>query len=93
MNQKRYKSRCILATMLLCMFFSFELLAQNVKFSFKNTPIKTILVDVSEKTGFKFVYSNELQQINNKVDFNLDADKGDINTILKKLFKCCYNFR
>ena len=72
--------------MLLCMFFSFELLAQNVKFSFKNTPIKTILVDVSEKTGFKFVYSNELQQINNKVDFNLDADKGDINTILKKLF-------
>ncbi len=86
MNQKRYKSRCILATMLLCMFFSFELLAQNVKFSFKNTPIKTILVDVSEKTGFKFVYSNELQQINNKVDFNLDADKGDINTILKKLF-------
>ena len=86
MNNKHYKNRCILAVMLLCMFFSFELLAQNVKFTFKNTPIKTILADVSEKTGFKFVYSNELQQIDNKVDFNLDADKGDINSILKNLF-------
>lgn len=73
--------------MLLCMFFSFELLAQNVKFSFEKTPIKTILVEVSEKTGFKFIYSSELQVVNNSVDFSLETDKNNIDKILKELFK------
>ena len=68
------------------MFFSFELLAQNVKFSFKNTPIKTILVEVSEQTGFKFIYSNALDIVNNSINFEMSADKKDIGNILQKLF-------
>ncbi len=86
MNQNHCKSRYILATVLLCMFFSFELLAQNVKFSFKNTPIKTILVEVSEQTGFKFIYSNALDIVNNSINFEMSADKKDIGNILQKLF-------
>ena len=86
MNQNHCKSRYILATVLLCMFFSFELLAQNVKFSFKNTPIKTILVEVSEQTGFKFIYSNALDIVNNSINFEMSADKKDIVNILQKLF-------
>lgn len=87
MNKKHCKSRYILATVLLCMFFSFELLAQNVKFSFKNTPIKTILVEVSEQTGFKFIYSNALDVVNSSINFDMSADKKDIDGILKKLFE------
>ena len=68
------------------MFFSFELLAQNVKLSFKNTPIKTILVEVSEQTGFKFIYSNALDIVNNSINFEMSADKKDIVNILQKLF-------
>ncbi len=87
MNKKRYKGRSVLAIILLCMFFCFELSAQNVRFSFEKTPIKTILVDVSEKTGFKFIYSNALHVVNNSVNFNLETDKNNIDIILKELFK------
>lgn len=86
MDKKRYKGRCMWAAMLLCMLFSFELMAQNVNFTFKDTPIKTILVEVSEQTGFKFIYSNALDVVNNSIDFTMSADKKDINSILKNLF-------
>lgn len=86
MNRNCHLLKCTLAILLICTLHNVEAIAQNVSFSFRNTPVKTILAEISEKTGYDFVYSDALQVINSKVDLDTTSDKSDIDGILKKLF-------
>ena len=74
MNNKHYKNRCILAVMLLCMFFSFELLAQNVKFTFKNTPMPQVIKELERWHGINIIVTdNSILKYNITADFNSES--------------------
>ncbi len=82
--------RRVLKGMLLLLVFLFsgmQLAAQNGEQVFKDTPIKEILVELTEKTGYKFVYSDALSVVNTKVDFTIPENADDIRPVLDRLFK------
>ncbi len=60
--------------------------AQQVKFSFKDTPVKIILKEITLRTGYNFVYANALKELENKMDFSYEAGTFSIQTVLTKLF-------
>ena len=59
--------------------------AQSVDFSFKQTEIRTILREITNQTGYTFVYSGILEEVNKKVDFSYKSGSADINRILSGL--------
>ncbi len=61
------------------------LAAQQIKLSFKQTPIKTILKEVTAQTGYNFVYSDALKELDAKKDFTYQANNTPITKLLEQL--------
>lgn len=68
--------------------FSVSLHAQHkVSFSYENTPLKTILQDITKQTGYTFVYSDAFLKSNSNYSFTMNSDNISINAILEALFR------
>jgi iron complex outermembrane receptor protein len=59
--------------------------AQKLTLHYKNTPLVKILGAVEEKTNYRFVYSNQVVEVNQKVDINVTD--VELTEALDKLFE------
>ncbi len=90
MNLKKASVTTIRRMLLLFVLFfclSLKLPAQEVKLNFKNTPLKTVLKEVSEQTGYKFVYSSALTTVNDEISISYESTNVSIENLLGELFK------
>ena len=60
--------------------------AQQINLQFKDTPLKTILKELTAQSGYSFAYSDALKQVNEKVTCNI-VSNGQIKNVLTKLLK------
>ena len=84
MFSKPFRRSCLLLLMagLLALF---PLCAEAQQYN--NTPIKTILKEITAKTGYTFVYSDALKAVDEKVTFRLDNKLEPIAPVLTRLFE------
>src|SRR5579871_6158700 len=70
------------------LLFSLQLSAngftQKLTLHYKNTPLFQIFGAVEEKTNYRFVYSNQVVEVNKKVDINVTD--VEVTEALDKLF-------
>ncbi len=77
-----------LVVLTISLSFSSGLWAQKVELSFKEIPIRTILDEVSKQTGYNFVYSNVLAEVDKKIDITFVGEVSDpISKVLDKIFE------
>ncbi|MEG0892022.1 MAG: STN domain-containing protein, partial [Bacteroidales bacterium] len=68
-----------------CIFLcSFALHAQQLKLLCKDTPLKTVLKEITKQTGYSFAYSNALKQVNTNITCDINSNEP-INKVLKTL--------
>lgn len=71
-------------------FFCFGVLltagAQNININYQQTPIKTILKDVTRQSGYTFVYSDALKAVEKRISITYNQKEGGIEPILTKIF-------
>jgi TonB-linked SusC/RagA family outer membrane protein len=78
-----------LSTIILFLSFlnvSASVFSQNTKITFnlKNVSLKDVITEIESKSDFKFLYRNELVDVNQKV--NIDANNESLESVLAKLF-------
>ncbi|MEG2780350.1 MAG: SusC/RagA family TonB-linked outer membrane protein [Bacteroidales bacterium] len=71
---------------LFCFGISLNMGAQNISINYKDTPIKTILKDVTRQSGYTFVYSDALKEIGKVISITYMQKGGGIELLLKKIF-------
>lgn len=59
----------------------------KISLSFKDTPLKTVLKEVTKQTGYTFIYSDYFSQMNNNVTISLNSPNESIENILNQLLK------
>ena len=77
----------LLPLFLLCFAASFSLQAQNIRIEYKDTPIKTILKSITLQSGYTFVYSDALKELDKKISVTYSRQEGGIEGVLKKIFE------
>lgn len=79
---KRLKSFALLCV--LSLVFGGQLWAQNVTVSASNVPLKNVLKEITQQTGYEFAYSDALKVNTIKVDAN--ANNQDLNSFFNSFF-------
>ncbi len=83
-NNTRGKYLRRLALLLSCVILQSNVaFAQNITFKYSDTPLITVLKEIQKQTDYKFVYNNNLINVNQKV--TVDVDKANINQVMSKL--------
>jgi TonB-linked SusC/RagA family outer membrane protein len=59
---------------------------QQVSIYFSDTSIKTVLREVTKQTGYNFVYSDALVELDKRIDINYNDPNASINSILDRMF-------
>ena len=81
----KWKKAVILLFSMIFMF-GIESYAQNIKLSYKDTPLKTVLKEITRQSGYSFAYSDAFAQYaNDKVSCEITSD-GEIAKVLNTLF-------
>lgn len=78
--------RRLLPFIVFCLGLSLTLSAQNISVNFKNTPIKVVLKEITRQSGYNFVYSDALKELDKTVTIRFSQKDGDINEVLKRVF-------
>ncbi len=65
---------------------SLNVYAQNLKLSFKEKPLSSVLKEITSQTGYKFVYSDALKGISEKITFSHSSEGESIDNVLNRLF-------
>lgn len=79
---KRLRSFTLLCV--ISLVFSGYITAQNVTLNAKNTPLKSVLKEITSQTGFEFAYSDALKVNDIRVDVNVKNQ--DFRTFLNTFF-------
>ncbi|MFB0973329.1 MAG: secretin and TonB N-terminal domain-containing protein, partial [Bacteroidales bacterium] len=75
------RSICVLAFLLIV----FGASAQNrISLNVQNKPLRTILSAITQQSGYNFVYSSELKEIDSTM--TVKCDNAEISAVLDKLF-------
>ncbi len=82
--KKRF-SKKLLLSVIACLGFVFSSFAQDINLNYRETPIKTILKEITGQTGYSFVYSDAIKELDKKVTLNRVEKNADINSVLKEL--------
>ncbi len=89
MNKTYYFSKWKKAVILLfsmIFLFGLESYAQQIKLSYKDTPLKVVLKEITRQSGYSFAYSDAFAQYaNDKVSCEISSD-GEIAKVLNALF-------
>ncbi|MEG0519498.1 MAG: carboxypeptidase-like regulatory domain-containing protein, partial [Bacteroidales bacterium] len=75
--------RVLLLSLMLLLAFPLLLKAQQISINLKDTSIKEVLRAVTEQTGYKFVYSDALTELNHKI--SASATNETLENFLKKI--------
>ena len=82
---KKWKKAVILLFSMIFLF-GMELYAQQIKLSFKDTPLKTVLKEITRQSGYSFAYSDAFaQDANTNVTCEI-VSEGEIAKVLNTLF-------
>ena len=82
---KKWKKAVILLFSMIFLF-GMELYAQQIKLSFKDTPLKTVLKEITRQSGYSFAYSDAFaQDANANVTCEI-VSEGEIAKVLNTLF-------
>lgn len=84
----KFPSRLLIAFMALLLSCG-AVMAQSVKIKFTDAPLSKVLEEVTKQTGYRFVYSNALNAVNQKVTVNYSSQGQPI----EKLFNLLFNDR
>lgn len=77
----------VICILLLCLFgASVQSYAQSLKLSFEDKPLSLVLKEINSQTGYKFVYSDALKEVSEKISFSYAAEGEPIRNVLDKLF-------
>lgn len=76
----------LLVIPIIALCFSTALFAQGVNISFKNTPIKTVLREVTVQTGYNFAYSDALKELDKRIDIEYRSASVSIGNLLDRIF-------
>ena len=80
------KCRVFLFFTLFVALSSFSLRAQQVKLNLKDVPLSVALKEITNQTGYNFVYSDRIINPEKPISFVYEADVEPIDNLLKKLF-------
>lgn len=59
----------------------------KIRLSYEQTPLKTVLKEITTQTGYDFIYSGDFKEMNGNVTVVLDAANESIENILNAVFK------
>jgi TonB-linked SusC/RagA family outer membrane protein len=76
----------LLPLLIICFGAVFSADAQNINIKFKDTPIKSILKEITRQSGYTFVYSDLLTEVENKKTIEYSAKEQNIESLLKQIF-------
>ncbi len=76
----------VFSVIVLITSFNVKLAAQKVNINFKQTPLKTVINEVSRQTGYNFVYSDALTSINDSISITYKSGERPIQTLFDTLF-------
>lgn len=76
----------VLPLILFCLWLSPIARAQNISINYNDTPIKTILKELSKQSGYTFVYSDALKELNKRISVKFSQKSGGIEPVLQKIF-------
>lgn len=76
----------ILLLLILVVFACSIANAKQIKLSFKDVPLKTVLKELASQSGYSFAYSDALKQVEKLVTCDINSEEP-IENILNKLFK------
>lgn len=76
----------LFALVVLCFVVTTNVYAQKVNLKFKDTPISTILKEITRQTGYTFVYSNALKEVSEKIDLSYSTDNAPVSKVLEVIF-------
>ncbi len=79
--------RILVMILLIVLSTSVKLDAQQVKLKFTDTPLSTILKEITKQTGYNFVYSEPIVSRESKVSFNYEEEILSITPLLSQLFQ------
>lgn len=77
----------LLPLLLFCFAASLSLQAQNIRIEYKDTPIKTILKSITLQSGYTFVYSDALKELEKKISVSYSQKDRNIESVLKRIFE------
>lgn len=80
------KIRTVIALLVLMTWCSINMSAQQVRLSFKEATLKTVLKEMTKQTGYNFVYSEELINSNKLITLTLNTNAEPIEALLNKVF-------
>ena len=83
LTQRRRQIIALVVSLFVCIGAN----AQQIKLNFTSTPLKSVLKELHDQSGYSFAYSNDLKQVNNKVTCNITSEKENIKEVLEQLFK------
>ena len=78
--------RAALAISALMIMFCVEINAQNIKLSFRDATLKTVLRELTVQSGYSFAYSNALKADQVKITCNIDTNES-ISEVLRQLLQ------
>lgn len=84
--KKRFLIKSFLISFLL-VCFSFSGYAQKVSLDYSKVTLKTVLRSITEQTGYNFIYSNELSQINQPISITYKSENESVIPLFDILFK------
>ncbi|MEG0518162.1 MAG: SusC/RagA family TonB-linked outer membrane protein [Bacteroidales bacterium] len=76
----------LFALLVLCFVVTTNVYAQKLNLNFKDTPISTILKEITKQTGYTFVYSNALKEVSGKIDLSYSTNHAPISKVLEAIF-------
>lgn len=76
----------LLPLLIICFGVVYSADAQNITIKFKDTPIKSILKEITRQSGYTFVYSDLLTEVENKKTIEYSAKELQIEPLLKEIF-------
>lgn len=75
-----------IAMLLLLLSFTLNVHAQQVNIQVKDRTIKEVLKLITAQTGYNFIYSDVLAELNNKISLAYQADNETIQPLLSQVF-------
>jgi TonB-linked SusC/RagA family outer membrane protein len=79
--------RALIIGLLFVCCSSVEAIAQHVKLKFTDAPLVTILKEITNQSGYNFVYPEPIVSKETKISFTYEEDKLSIEALLSKLFE------
>lgn len=77
----------LVLVVLMCLSANSLSAQHKISLSYKETPLKTVLKEITTQTGYDFIYSGDFKEMNGNVSVSINSANESIENILKTVFK------